>query len=99
MLKVMETSDDLAVKFVAEEMKKFVIPPKHDSAADSREIPGAGNAGEFCLRLTFYNMLIASRENLVSYIFAPPQHALYTTINAKLHSPHRGMDGDLYVFC
>ena len=91
MLRVMETSDDPAVKFVAEEI---VIPPKHDSAADSREISGAGNAGEFCLRLTFYNMLIASRENLVSYIFAPPQHALYTTINVKLHLLHspRGMD-------
>ena len=53
MLRVMETSDDPAVKFVAEEMRKFigcseispepVIPSKEDSAADSREIPGAGN--------------------------------------------------------
>ena len=53
MLRVMETSDDPAVKFVAEEMRKFigcseispkpVIPSKQDSAADSREIPGAGN--------------------------------------------------------
>ena len=54
MLKVMETSDDPAVKFVAEEIRRYVscgemsrepeTPPKHDSAADSRESSiSAGN--------------------------------------------------------
>ena len=55
MLKVMETNDDPAVKFVAEEIRKFVsgsemsrepeTPPKHDSVADSLENPiSAGNS-------------------------------------------------------
>ena len=55
MLKVMESNDDLAVKFVAEEIRKFVsdsemsrepeTPPKHDSVVDSLENPiSAGNS-------------------------------------------------------
>ena len=55
MLKVMETSDDPAVKFVAEEIRRFCVscsemsrepetPPKYDSAANSRESSiSAGN--------------------------------------------------------
>ena len=54
---VMETNDDPAVKFVAEEIRKSVscseksrepeTPPKHDSVADSLENPiSAGNV--FC---------------------------------------------------
>ena len=58
MLKIMETNDDPAVKFVAKEIREFVscseisrgpeTPPKNDSAVDFRERPSdAGN--EFCL--------------------------------------------------
>ena len=67
MLKVIESNDDPAVKFVAEEMRKFrgkfvsssiemsrehETPSKHDSAADSRERPI--NAGKVNFVIVIY---------------------------------------------